>query len=70
MSQANRTSDIVLSIQDLCGESKVKLTTAGIGGFVLHLGAQQARAIACDLIQKAYLAEVTNSLKMAKSKAS
>ena len=70
MQQARFMSDIVLSIQELNGESKVKLTTSGNGGVALYLGVQQAREMACDLIQHAYRLEVSNSLKMAKDKAS
>lgn len=55
--------EVVFSVRDCREEGCVKLTVDGIKDVALYLSAQQARALACNLIQHAYRAEVKNDPK-------
>ena len=55
--------EVVFCVRDCREEGCVKLTVDNTKDGVLHLNAQQARALACDLIQYAYRAEVKSDPK-------
>ncbi len=59
MQQAFQNQRLGLSIQ----EGGVKLILDGIQDLALHLSPQQARALACDLIQQVNRVEKINALK-------
>ena len=63
MLQAIQINNFGFSIQEGGEEEGIKLTVDGIQDRPLRLSPQQARTLACDLIQYAYRAETIQGLK-------
>jgi hypothetical protein len=63
MQQAMQKNSPGVCIQDAGNEGGIKLAVAGLLDVALNLSTQQARALACDLIQQVHRAETSMHLK-------